>query len=98
MAHEYLVGDVVSSETRFDGTTVDYGYDADGNQTTIAYLDETLSFFYDGDGLMLSASNSVGVVSNEYDAATGWLVSSRGAGVTGSDLSATVDCHSNVSL
>ena len=28
-----LVGDVVSSETRFDGSEVAYGYDTDGNQT-----------------------------------------------------------------
>ena len=79
MAHEYLVGDFVASETRFDGTTVQCGYDIDGNQTSIAYPGETLSFSYDGDGLMLSASNSVGVVSNEYDDATGWLTASRGA-------------------
>ena len=79
MAREYLVGDFVASETRFDGTTVQYGYDTDGNQASIAYPGETLSFSYDGDGLMLSASNSVGVVSNEYDAATGWLMASHGA-------------------
>ena len=79
MTREYLVGDVVSSETRFDGTAVQYGYDTDGIQTSISYPGETLSFSYDGDGLMLSASNSVGVVSNEYDAATGWLTASVGA-------------------
>ena len=79
MTREYLVGDFVASETRFDGTTVQCGYDIDGNQTSIAYPGETLSFSYDGDGLMLSASNSVGVVSNEYDDATGWLTASRGA-------------------
>ena len=79
MTREYAVGSVVSSETRFDGTAVQYGYDTDGNQTSISYPDETLSFSYDGDGQMLSASNYVGVVSNEYDAATGWLASSRGA-------------------
>ena len=79
MAREYLVGDFVASETRFDGTAVQCGYDTDGNQTSISYPGETLSFSYDGDGLMLSASNSVGVVSNEYDDATGWLTASRGA-------------------
>ena len=79
LTREYLVGDVVSSETRFDGTAVQYGYDTDGNQTSISYPGETLSFSYDGDGLMLTASNSVGVVSNEYDAATGWLTASVGA-------------------
>ena len=79
MAREYLVGDLVASKTRFDGTAVQYGYDTDGNQTSISYPGETLSFSYDGDGLMLSASNSVGVVSNEYDAATGWLMTSHGA-------------------
>ena len=79
MAREYLVGDFVASETRFDGTTVQYGYDADGNLASISYPGETLSFSYDGDGLMLSASNSVGVVSNEYDDATGWLTASHGA-------------------
>ena len=79
MAREYLVGDFVASETRFDRTAVQCGYDTDGNQTSISYPGETLSFSYDGDGLMLSASNSVGAVSNEYDAATGWLVASRGA-------------------
>ena len=62
-----------------DGTTVQYGYDADGNLASVFLPDETLSFSYDGDGLMLSASNSVGAVSNEYDAATGWLMASRGA-------------------
>ena len=85
MAREYLVGDFVASETRFDGTTVQYGYDADGNLASISYPGETLSFSYDGDGLMLSASNSVGVVSNEYDDATGWLTASRGA--DGTELS-----------
>ena len=79
MTREYLVGDVVSSETRFDGTAVQYGYDTDGDQTSISYPGETLSFSYDGDGQMLTASNSVGVVSNEYDAATGWLTASVGA-------------------
>ena len=79
LTREYLVGDVVSFETRFDGTAVQYGYDTDGNQTSISYPGETLSFSYDGDGLMLTASNSVGVVSNEYDAATGWLTASVGA-------------------
>ncbi len=83
MTREYLVGDIVSSETRFDGTAVQYGYDTDGNQTSISYPDETLSFSYDGDGQMLSASNYVGVVSNEYDAATGWLTASVGADGTG---------------
>ena len=58
MAREYLVGDFVASETRFDGTTVQYGYDADGNLASISYPGETLSFSYDGDGLMLSASRS----------------------------------------
>ena len=66
-------------ETRFDGTTVDYGYGMDGNLTSIAYLDETLSFSYDGDGLMLSASNLAGAVSSSYDSSTGWLDSSIGA-------------------
>jgi RHS repeat-associated protein len=79
MTREYLVGDIVSSETRFDGSEVAYGYDTDGNQTSISYPGETLSFSYDGDGQMLSASNSVGAVSNEYDAATGWLTASVGA-------------------
>jgi len=45
-----LVGDFVASETRFDGMTVQCGYDIDGNQTSIAYPGETLSFSYDGDG------------------------------------------------
>ena len=79
MTREYLVGDIVASETRFDGSEVAYGYDTDGNQTSISYPGETLSFSYDGDGLMLSASNSVGVFSNEYGAATGWLTASVGA-------------------
>jgi len=79
MSRQYAVGGFVSSETRFDGTAVEYGYDADGNLATIAYPDSTLSFSYDGDGLSTSASNGAGTVSNEYDAATGWLVSSHGA-------------------
>ena len=79
MTRTYAVGGVVSSETRFDGSEVAYGYDADGNLASLAFPGETLSFAYDGDGLLVSASNSVGVVSNAYDAATGWLMASRGA-------------------
>ena len=79
MSREYLVGGFVASETRFDGTSVAYGYDADGNLASAAYPGEALSFSYDGDGLMLSASSPAGVVSNEYDAATGWLMASVGA-------------------
>ena len=79
MTREYLVGGLVSSETRFDGTCVQYGYDRDGNLASVAYPGEMLSFSYDGDGLMLSAANSSGAVSNEYDAATGWFTASRGA-------------------
>jgi len=79
MTRTYAVGGVVSSETRFDGSEVAYGYDADGNLASLAFPDETLSFAHDGDGLLVSASNSVGVVSNAYDAATGWLMASRGA-------------------
>ena len=79
MTRTYAVGDKVSSETRFDGTGVSYGYDAAGNLATVAYPDETLDFSYDRDGLLTSASNAVGIVSNAYDAATGWLASSRGA-------------------
>ena len=79
MSREYAVGGVVASETRFDGTTVTYGYDTDGNLASVSLPGETLSFAYDGDGLLLAASNSVGVVSNGFDAATGWLMASRGA-------------------
>ncbi len=79
MSCEYAVGGFVSSVTRFDGTAVSYGYDADGNLATAAYPDSTLAFSYDGDGLLTSATNATGTVSNEYDAATGWLVSSQGA-------------------
>jgi YD repeat-containing protein len=69
----------VSSETRFDDSTVSYSYDSNANIACVDYPDATLAFTHDADGLLTSASNSVGVVSNEYDAATGWLVSSRGA-------------------
>lgn len=65
MTRTYAVGKIIASETRFDGTSVSYGYDADGNLATAAYPGETLSFMYDGDGLRMSASNSVGVVTNE---------------------------------
>ena len=79
MAREYLVGGLVASETRFDGTRVQYGYDRDGNLASVAYPGETFSFSYDPDGLMTSAANSSGTITNSYDAATGWLVSSVGA-------------------
>ena len=78
MTRTYAVGGVVSSETRFDGSEVAYGYDADGSLASVAFPGETLSFAHDADGLLVSASNSVGVVSNAYDAATGWLMASRG--------------------
>ena len=79
MTRAYSVGGFVSSETRFDGTEVAYGYDTDGNLSSAAYPGETLSYSYDGDGLLLAASNSAGIVANEFDAATGWLDSSVGA-------------------
>ena len=79
MTRNYALGELVASETRFDGTTVAYGYDTDANLSSVVYPDETLSFGYDADGLLTSASNSVGVVTNVYDAATGWLDASKGA-------------------
>ena len=79
MTRTYALGEIVVSETRFDGTAVQYGYDRDGNLASVAYPGEALSFSYDGDGLMLSAANSSGTVSNRYDAATGWLDRSVGA-------------------
>ena len=79
MTRAYAVGDLVASETRFDGTTVTYDYDAGANLSSVAYPGETLSFSYDADGLLTSVSNSVGVVTNLYDAATGWLDASCGA-------------------
>ena len=79
MTRTYAVGDAVSSETRFDGTEVHYGYDTDGNLASLSFPGETLSFAYDIDGLLVSASNSVGAVSNSFDAATGWLAASVGA-------------------
>ena len=79
MSREYAVGGFVSSVTRFDGTGVSYGYDADGNLASASYPDSTLAFTYDRDGLLTTAANATGGVSNEYDAATGWLVSSHGA-------------------
>ena len=75
----YALGSMVASETRFDGTSVAYGYGADANLATVAYPDGTLRFGYDGDGLMTSAEGAAGLVSNAYDAATGWLDASRGA-------------------
>ena len=79
MTRTYAVGDAVSSETRFDGTEVHYGYDTDGNLASLSFPGETLSFAYDIDGLLVSASNSVGAVSNSFDEATGWLAASVGA-------------------
>ena len=79
MARAYALGELVASETRFDGTTVAYDYDTDANFSSVVYPDETLSFGYDADGLLTSASNSSGVVANLYDAATGWLDASKGA-------------------
>ncbi len=78
MTRRYAVGDIVSSETRFDGSVVSYGYDRDGNLNMVAYPDDTVRLSHDGDGLCTSASNSAGMVSNGYDSATGWLMSSRG--------------------
>ena len=79
LARSYLVSDLVSSETRFDGTAVDYTYDARVNLASVAYPDDTLRFGYDRDGLVTSASNAAGTVTNVHDAATGWLDVSRGA-------------------
>ena len=79
MSRTYLLGDLVSSETRFDGTVVSYAYDGAANLERVEHPGGTLAFAYDGDGLLVSASNAVGVVSNAYGAATGWLASTRGA-------------------
>jgi len=82
---EYALGLLVSYETRFDGSHVEYGYDIDGNFASAVYPDDILLFIHDGDGLLLSASNSVGVVSNVWDDATGWLNVSMG--VDGTEVS-----------
>ena len=66
----YLVSDLVSSETRFDGSTVSYGYDARANLASVAYPDDTLRFTWDGDGLQTSAANAAGTVTNVHDAAS----------------------------
>ena len=85
MERTYLLGNLVSSETRFDGSTVSYSYDSNANIARVEYPGATLAFAHDADGLLKSASNSDGAVTNEYDSVTGWLVSSRG--VDGSDVS-----------
>ena len=85
MTRTYALGEMVASETRFDGTQVAYGYDSDANLASVVYPDETLRFGYDRDGLITSASNSSGTVSNRYDAATGWL--DRSVGADGSAVS-----------
>ena len=90
MTRTYALGKMVASETRFDGSSVAYGYDSAANLASVAYPDETLRFGYDRDGLMTSAANASGTVSNRYDAATGWLDSSVGA-----DGSAVSYLHSN---
>lgn len=79
MDRTYLLGNLVSSETRFDGSAVSYSYDSNANIASVDYPGEALAFTHDVDGLLTSASNTAGVVSNEYDSATGWLVSSHGA-------------------
>ena len=73
LSRRYALGRMVASETRFDGTSVNYGYGPDANLASVAYLDDTFRFGYDGDGLLTSAANAAGLVSNIYDAATGWL-------------------------
>ncbi|MBQ6009955.1 MAG: hypothetical protein IJL17_15580 [Kiritimatiellae bacterium] len=79
MSRTYLLGNLVASELRFDGTAVAYSYDGASNLERVEYPDAVLAYDYDGDGLLVSASNSVGVVSNAYGEATGWLASMRGA-------------------
>ena len=78
MTRNYLVSDLVTSATRFDGSSIAYGYDARANLASVAYPDDTLRFTWDGDGLLTSAANAAGIVSNVHDAATGWLDTSRG--------------------
>jgi YD repeat-containing protein len=85
MERTYLLDNLASSETRFDGSAVSYSYDSNANIASVDYPDATLAFTHDADGLLTSASNSAGVISNEYDSATGWLISSRG--IDGSDVS-----------
>lgn len=78
LSRRYALGRMVASETRFDGTSVNYGYGQDANLSSVAYPGDTLRFGYDGDGLLTSAANAAGLVSNVYDAATGWLDASCG--------------------
>ena len=79
MARTYRLGDLLASVTRFDGTSVSYGWDGAANLARVDYPDASLAFTHDGDGLLTSASNAVGVVTNVYDAATGRLASTCGA-------------------
>ena len=79
MTRRYALGDLVASETRFDGSEVHYAYNTAGRLARMAYPGGELALGYDADGLPTVVSDGASAVSNGWDAATGWLVKSRGA-------------------
>ena len=76
------VGDYINAITRFDGSEVDFTYNADGYLSEVAHPDATDSYGYLANGLLETAGNEAGIVSNEYDAINR-LVSSSGPGPGG---------------
>ncbi len=67
MTATYVVGDYVSSVTRYDGTVVSNLYDTDGRLYRSLFPGETNELKYYRNNLLKTARNSVGTISNTYD-------------------------------
>ncbi len=67
MTVSYIIGDYVSSVTRYDGTVVSNIYDTDGRLFRSMFPGETNELTYYRNNLLKTAGNSLGTISNSYD-------------------------------
>ncbi|MFW5871344.1 MAG: RHS repeat-associated core domain-containing protein [Verrucomicrobiota bacterium] len=69
MSISYGLADMVTSLTRFDGTTVSNTYDSSARLASVNWPGLTNSFTYYANSLMKTAVNETGVISNQYNGA-----------------------------
>lgn len=63
----YVMGDMVNTIKRFDGTSVSNTYTGDGWLGAVKYPDENVTFGYFKDGLLKTASNPTGTIAITYN-------------------------------
>ena len=72
MAMDYIIGDFVNRIERFDGTAINFGYDAAGQITNEVYSSEsvplaTISRSYHADGRLAAVNDDSSSIAYEYD-------------------------------